>query len=267
MGTYEKFVIGALREAMLRPYGFTDLHDKKYGIPPPDPTFDAIFNPPPPPEPTLQQYLDHRERQERAKFEAVWEDAISLIRAKRFRTRAALAAYYQQPPHWACELVRLLVDQRVFSSAEMRELLPGRAKKKTGKPKASGKPKTVVRLDRMTRLDVERVLYARDPELSLPLFVQMIRSRCFRSKTGLAAHVFKPAYWTQAFSRFLERNGIMSKAEFDGSFSDRRGRSGVSRSQAVSQQSVSSQSTQPQPTKREGIHNVHIQSRRERASR
>jgi hypothetical protein len=227
MGTYEKFVIGALREAMRRPYGYTDLHDKKYGMPPPDPAFDAIFNPPPPPEMTFQQYLDNREKAERAKFEAVWEKAISLIKARRFRTRADLAAYYKQPPHYGCELARLIVAHQRMTAGEMRECLPGRAKKKTGKPKASGKPKTLVRLDRMTRRDVERVLYARDPELSLPLFVQMVRSRCFRSKTGLAAHVFKPAYWTKAFSRFLEREAIMSRAEFDGSFSDRRGRSGV----------------------------------------
>jgi hypothetical protein len=130
------------------------------------------------------------------------------------------------------------VDQRVFSSAEIRELLPGRVKK-VSKPKPSGKLKTVARIDCMTRLDVERVLYARDPELSLPLFVQMIRSRCFRSKTALASHVFKPAYWTKGFGRFLAREGIMSKAEFDECFIDRRGRSGVSRhhkqSVAVSQ--------------------------------
>jgi hypothetical protein len=229
MGRLEKFVAESLRATIARPYGYTALDDPRYGMPPPDPALDALFNPPRLPEPTLQGYLDQRERDERRKYVEVWEEAIRLIRARRFRTRLDLAAHYQQKPHWACELVRLIVAHQRMTAGEMRECLPGKAKKKAGKPKASGKTKTVARLDCMTRLEVERVLYARDPELSLPLFVQMVRSRCFRSKTALASHVFKPAFWTKGFARFLEREAIMSKAEFDGSFSDRRGRSGASR--------------------------------------
>jgi hypothetical protein len=83
---------------------------------------------------------------------------------------------------------------------------------------------SMLRLNNMTHAEVEQVLKARDKDLTLPLVVQMIRSRCFKSKTGLTGHLFKPSYWAKAFGRFLDREGLMSAKEFDASFSDRRGR-------------------------------------------
>jgi hypothetical protein len=138
MFTYEQFAVEALRLTLIRPYGYTDLHDKKYGIPPPDQNFDRydpsqpahpLWNRPPDPEPTFQDYLDQRERAERKKFAEVWEEAIRWIKRKRFKTRTELAAHFSQKPHWACELVRLIVKHHRISAAEMRECLPGRTEK------------------------------------------------------------------------------------------------------------------------------------------
>ena len=86
---------------------------------------------------------------------------------------------------------------------------------------------TLRRLENMTREDVEQVLQSRDTELSLPLIVQLLRCKCFNSRSALAEHLGKPSYWSKAFGEFLEREGIMSVGEFNGCFADRRGRSGV----------------------------------------
>lgn len=225
--TYDGIVSEALRETLKRPPGYIDVMDEKYGLrhePPLEP-LDPLFHQPQPPERTMGDWYAEIERDERKRYADVWQDAIGRIRGRHFRTREAVARHYGKSPSWACDLVRLMVKHRVFTAEELRELLPG--KPGTPRKRMSGKKAYLARLDAMTPHDLEQVLYERDPELSLPLVVAMIRGRSFKSVTGLASHFFRPSYWGHAVGRFLEREGFLRQGEFRQCFSDRRGQAGA----------------------------------------
>lgn len=83
------------------------------------------------------------------------------------------------------------------------------------------------RLNGMSRDEWEQVCRTRDPELTLGLLVQMVLAKVFKSRTALASHLHKPSYYATALGHFLEREGFTTREEFNRSFSDRRGRSGV----------------------------------------
>lgn len=233
---YADVVVQGLRETLHRPLGYIDENDEKYGKPPLDPNFerydpnkpaDVLFNRPPAPEPTMGDWLAWRQREERKRYgEELWHDAIGRIRARQFPTRRDIGKQYGKSSSWASQLVSLMVQQRVFSAGDLRELLPGRGSR-LRKLRPSGKAAHLTRLDQMTREGLEQVLYERDPSLTLSLLVAMLRGRSFRSVTGFSGHFFRPSYWGRAVGQFLERERLLAAGEFRLCFEDRRGRAGV----------------------------------------
>lgn len=189
-----------------------------------------LFNPAPQPERTGCEVMLASER---VKYMFEWHSAIERIKNRQFATRHALADFYRKSYRWACDMVRLMVKQHVFTEAELRDLLPRERKASVTNRSVAQQGSSAVRrketkarwkakLDRMTAAEVEDVLHQRDTTLTIPLVVAMLLGRSFKSVTGFAEHFERSSYWGHAVSRCLEREGFLQPGEFRTCFSDRR---------------------------------------------
>jgi hypothetical protein len=78
-----------------------------------------------------ESYWQMRHEWERKPFAPFWDDALLLLRAKRFRTQQDFAGYFKKPARWATAYKELVIRQHVMTIDEWKNCF---SRDKRGRP-------------------------------------------------------------------------------------------------------------------------------------
>ncbi len=198
---------------------FKELQATKTGEDPTQP-WHPLFNPDP--QDLLAAYVRDVEEWERRRFQPLWREIIEGIKAGRFRDKKAIAEEYGKPYGWVLDLVKLAINQRVFTQAELTGHLSGarrlRGKAPTPSPTLTAHRTLRTGPNQLTRLKVEKVFLARDAVLTVDLALRLMRLGVWGSVKDFAGEFSQTVEWVARFRTWLLQEFLMTRQEWRACF-------------------------------------------------
>jgi hypothetical protein len=168
-----------------------------------------------------EDYWKMRHEWERKPFAPFWNDALTLLRAKRFRTQTAFADYFKKQSNWATAFKELVIRQHVMTIDEWKACF---SRDKRGRPTCD--PRTwdeqQARLklaEEATPLEDEWSGLSIDgiEELIGAVLVRM-RAREFKNEEALARFYKASSDTVERFRNMVVGGSLVTEEEYQGLF-------------------------------------------------
>lgn len=168
-----------------------------------------------PRERTMADYIEMRQRQERKPFEPHFDEAVRLVKARRFRTMSDLASHFGKAPRWATLLSRIVVKQRCMSVAEWKaSFIRGT---KHGRPIEMTEPAQEAPIEAVALVDEYSGLTSIDGYMeSVGAILERMKAKEFCSEAAMARFYKRPLRTIEALRGKVVNGGLMTA---DGWFS------------------------------------------------
>jgi hypothetical protein len=162
-----------------------------------------------------------RHEWERKPFRPFWDDALQLLRAKRFRTQQDFAGYFKRPPRWATAFKELVIRQGVMDIEEWKNCF---SKEKCGRPTCD--PRTweeqqarIKAIEDATPLEDEPSGFNIDgiEELVGAVLARM-RAREFKNEEALGRFYKASSEKVERFRNMIVGGELVTEEEYQGLF-------------------------------------------------
>jgi hypothetical protein len=209
-----KAVEESMRDRAEHERKFKELQATKTGKDPTQP-WHPCFNPDP--QDLLADHVKQVEKWERRRFQPLWGEIVEGIKARRFRSKKAIADEYGKPYGWVSDLVRLAVNQRVFAQAELTGHLRGKAPTLTHTT-ITAQRTTRIGPNRLTREQLEQVFQERDEVLTVDVVLKLLRVGAWACVKDFAVEFAQSVEWVAQFRAWLLREFLMNREEWKACF-------------------------------------------------